>query len=411
MKAEINLSAFFVDNNDFVKAGDTAEIEIRNVSDGSLATLWQDRDGITSQSNPFDADGSGSFQVFADGGTYEITATSSDATQTKTIDYYTAFVDGFSSVGTDEIDDNAVTLAKLADGTANRLLGYDDSGDPAEISVSGATLSGTALSIALQAQNVRNLTIQNNSTDADHDIDFLRTDANVPAVVVVRDASNNQAVLSITPSTITKQIDATWASGNNEGGLADALTVANNTIYYCFLLTDGTDVDYGFDTAVDASNLLADTAVVAAGLNQYVKIGSLLTDGSANIIAGTWREIEGGALQFVFGTSVTEITANTPGDVSRTAQTVSAPAESYPLFEVSTATATNGRELQVYMYDNDADVEFYVHANASTGGSFSVDNIGFIKTDASREVDYRLVDTGTFNGDWTWKTTGWKELR
>jgi len=44
---------------------------------------------------------------------------------------------------TDEIADNAITLAKMAAGTPGQLIGYDGSGDPAEI-------SGTITSVANQ---------------------------------------------------------------------------------------------------------------------------------------------------------------------------------------------------------------------------------------------------------------------
>ena len=45
------------------------------------------------------------------------------------------------------IDDNSVTLAKQASGTANRLIGYDGSGDPSEISAgSNITISGGSIS-------------------------------------------------------------------------------------------------------------------------------------------------------------------------------------------------------------------------------------------------------------------------
>lgn len=51
------------------------------------------------------------------------------------------------SVTTAKIADDAVTLAKQAPGTANRLQGFDGSGNPSEITVNGATLSAGALTI------------------------------------------------------------------------------------------------------------------------------------------------------------------------------------------------------------------------------------------------------------------------
>lgn len=42
-----------------------------------------------------------------------------------------------TSVATAEIEDNAVTLAKLAGGTAAKYIGFDGSGDPAELGAPG----------------------------------------------------------------------------------------------------------------------------------------------------------------------------------------------------------------------------------------------------------------------------------
>lgn len=53
-----------------------------------------------------------------------------------------------NEVSTYEVPAGSVTLAMMADGTANRLLGYDDSGNPTEVTVSGATLSGGTLTVS-----------------------------------------------------------------------------------------------------------------------------------------------------------------------------------------------------------------------------------------------------------------------
>jgi hypothetical protein len=52
-----------------------------------------------------------------------------------------------NAVITTKIADDAVTLGKQASGTANRLQGFDASGNPSEITVSGATLSAGTLTV------------------------------------------------------------------------------------------------------------------------------------------------------------------------------------------------------------------------------------------------------------------------
>jgi hypothetical protein len=67
--------------------------------------------------------------------------------------------------------------------------------------------------------------------------------------------------------------------------------LVKNCTYHLFALsnTDGSSSDYGFDTDVDAINLLADTAVVAEGLTKKKLIGSIITDASSNIVEFTAR--------------------------------------------------------------------------------------------------------------------------
>lgn len=56
---------------------------------------------------------------------------------------------GTNSVGTLQIADDSVTLAKIATGTANRLFGTDGSGNPTEITAgSNITISGSSISAA-----------------------------------------------------------------------------------------------------------------------------------------------------------------------------------------------------------------------------------------------------------------------
>lgn len=110
-----------------------------------------------------------------------------------------------------------------------------------------------------------------NAADADHDITVLQG--------IAIDKTNTVPIRL--GSLITKQIDTTWVAGNNAGGLASGVSLTNNTWYHVFVILDestGT-VDVGFDTSITAANLIADS-----GYDKYRRIGSVLTDGSANII-------------------------------------------------------------------------------------------------------------------------------
>ncbi len=116
------------------------------------------------------------------------------------------------------------------------------------------------------------------AVDTDHDI-----------TIAALDCSDSTNVYSFATSAITKQIDATWAEGNNLGGCsnaADSGAVQANTYYGVFVLSKPTAL-----TTSDAifaktkANALADSNVVAAGFTICRLVGYVLTDGSSNIIA------------------------------------------------------------------------------------------------------------------------------
>jgi|GEM_PF-1905370 len=108
-------------------------------------------------------------------------------------------------------------------------------------------------------------------TDAEHDIA-------IAAGSCKDTATDNTITLA---SALTKQIDASWSYGTNQGGFPSVLSLAADTWYKVFLIEDTTNnrVDAGFDTDSSATNLLAD----APTYTRYRWIGSVLTDSSKNI--------------------------------------------------------------------------------------------------------------------------------
>lgn len=116
---------------------------------------------------------------------------------------------------------------------------------------------------------INGLTLSNNVTDANNDVD-------IAAGICVSQSGTFDWLRNT--ATLTKQLDAAWASGNNAGGLFTG-TKANSTWYYLHLIqktSDGT-IDAGFDTSVTAAN-------IPAGYAAYRRLGSVRTDGSANLL-------------------------------------------------------------------------------------------------------------------------------
>lgn len=135
----------------------------------------------------------------------------------------------------------------------------------------GTALAGGAG--ALPRGYLSGLSIANNGTDSDHDIDI--------AVGECRGVDDDEDITLA--SALTKQIDATWSAGDAAGGLSSSLTApANDTWYHVFAINVGGSADVGFDTSTTGANLIADHSATAVR-----RIGSVLTDGSANIIAFT----------------------------------------------------------------------------------------------------------------------------
>lgn len=157
---------------------------------------------------------------------------------------------------------------------ANDIFGFQQ----AILSEAGIVPSGNAdtallseylngLKTILRSNSINGLMISN-AADADHDI-----------TVAIGNAmdSDNDFLLNLS-ATITKQIDAVWAAGDNAGGLFSG-SVAIDTWYHLFLIRKDSDgsIDAGFDTSVIAAN-------IPAGYTAFRRIGSVLTDGSANIL-------------------------------------------------------------------------------------------------------------------------------
>lgn len=160
-------------------------------------------------------------------------------------------------------------------------------------------IAALAKTSAFLRGHIAGLGLSNNATDASHDIDIAVGEATDAAVTTLMQLT----------SALTKQIDATWAAGTNAGGLSSSLTApANSTWYHVHLIKVSGSVDVGFDTSITAANLVTDHSATA-----YRRIGSVLTDGSANIIAF----IQSGD-DFLWTTPVLDIDIATPSTTLHT---------------------------------------------------------------------------------------------
>lgn len=157
-----------------------------------------------------------------------------------------------------ELNANLTSLANL-NGSANKSFYFDGVGSLVLADRLGTT---TNRGVAFLSNPI---TIANNATDANNDIDFSAGNG-------VLDDGSGQVLLS---STLVKRLDASWVAGTNQGGLFSG-SKANSTKYYEFAITNGTINDAGFDISPTGAN-------IPSGYKGSYR-GMVKTDSSGNIL-------------------------------------------------------------------------------------------------------------------------------
>ena len=250
-------------------------------------------------------------------------------------------IDGATDIGAAIADADLFIIDDGAGGTnrkvaASRIATYIDAGLPR------GYLSGMGLS---------------NATDTDHDITV--------AVGEVRDNAN--AVDIVLASAMTKRIDATWASGSGNGGLASGVSIATNTWYHVHAIVVSGSVDIGFDTSVTAANLVANNSASA-----FRRIGAVLTDGSSNIL----NFIQDGD-EFIFKAQIVNINATAIG-TSRVTQAVSTPlgVQTRAILGLVGQVASSNSGVRVTLTHPDVTDATPTNQNANNAGENSSNNNG-----------------------------------
>jgi hypothetical protein len=285
MLARYSSAAFTNGSGVSVAAG--AAVTVRVSSTSALASIFEDRDGLTGITQPgfvADSEGRFSFCVAALAEGFDITV--DDGVNSHTLENV-----GIGLAQEFDIDEFWRSVLAAATAAAARLaLGF------AAIAAKGDSWWGSAADTIVKLTVGANGTVLiadsttapgvrwgsdvplprsylsglglTNDTDADHDISI--------AVGECRDSTH--AVNLILASAMVKQIDAAWAAGSAAGGLFSG-TVANSTTYHVFLIRKDSDgsIDAGFDTSITAAN-------IPSGYTNFRRIGSIKTDGSANIV-------------------------------------------------------------------------------------------------------------------------------
>lgn len=119
------------------------------------------------------------------------------------------------------------------------------------------------------------------------------------------DDDDNDIILG---TALIKQLDAAFAAGTNQGALGDTVSISTDITLHIFAMTNDTSA------AVD---ILADTSTTGAnapaGWTVEKRIGSVLTDTAANLVAIDVLELAGGGVQNLLDVPVQDYIATTTG--------------------------------------------------------------------------------------------------
>lgn len=263
--------------------------------------------------------------------------TSYDNTQTFFIDFHIACADDpdidINGLGALDLKRYASNCSKLSiksgEIQVGRYLCFNDGTDIIILSSIPATTTNQGISY------LPNKITVSNGTDSDHDIDFSGGVFNF-------DDGSGQTIATA----LTKQIDAAWVVGDNQGGL-DTGTVAADTTYYMFAIYNPTtDVsDYLFSTSVDSPTL-------PSGYTKQKRIAALRTNGSSNIRTGKYYFNPDGSYRFQYASNLTDVSVNTITTGSRTLYPLTVPPSFMAVFTFQGFTETGAAGTKsIYITD------------------------------------------------------------
>jgi hypothetical protein len=234
-----------------------------------------------------------------------------------------------------------------------------------------------------------------NGTDADHDLNFGAFNAQ---------ADDGSLVFSV--SALTKQIDATWAAGNDQGGL-DTGTVANSIPYYIFAIYNPSTLVS--DILFSASKT---SPTLPSGFTKKEYKGACHTDGSANIRNGLYIMFNGG-YEFFYKERVASFSSNTIY-AAGTLITLEAPANSISNISANYRDLNNSSTFYILIKSNSETTSpslslCDMHTNSSGNVSDIVGSISkYILSDDNSQITIISSINRTTKGV-KLATIGWKE--
>lgn len=303
---------------------------------------------------------------------------------------------GNTNTGASTVNVNSAGIKNLKkeDGTTDLTAGDIPTDRDVEFRYDGTSFVLVLTSATTSNKGVsflpKQITIAN-GTDADHDLNFTAFNAQ---------ADDGSLVFSV--GALTKQIDAAWVAGTNQGGL-DTGAVANNTPYYIFAIYNPTTLVS--DILYSASRT---SPTLPSGFTKKEYKGACHTDGSANIRQGSWTyDTKGASYKFLYKTEITDVSATLTW--SAQTGTLTAPAFSEVIVSHKHTSQSATSSEQSCSYTNLVDsITNLVSSVRSISATSNMNRQRLtIKVDASKQFQYQGASANA--GNVLIITQGWQE--
>jgi len=192
---------------------------------------------------------------------------------------------------------------------------------------------------------------------------------------------SSKTVIIDSDSWIVKNIVNNWADGGSQAGKPSGITfVAGDTIHKFIIMKANGTIDAGFDTSINAVNLMSD----ASAYIYHRRVSSFKLDASAHLRSFKATELSGGGYDFNYSSSIQDL--STSGDLS----TATLTALSVPI----------GMELKVIGFASTTEDSGRITCSISSGNKAYDSNELFGETSFDNTLSFSGIYTNTSGQIW-----------
>lgn len=245
--------------------------------------------------------------------------------------------------------------------------------------------------------NLYGLKLSRDSGDTSHDI-------NVTAGAC-KDATFAEDMVLV--SEITKKIDASWAVGNDAGGLASGESLSASDCLFVWLIKNPTTGNV--DVLISTS---ASSPTMPSGYTVKRYIGSWKLDASSNLVSARWKGDE----YIILADPVEEFsdTSLTSGSSNVETVAINAPPEAYVHYtaKLDDGGGTNFTNAELSIGPGDGSWTCHTAGCKYDGADLiQINAEGWVNTNSSAQIKYFATFSGPSGADLAVKILGWRDLK